>query len=80
MLRVACDVWTNNFGYVGGHATGNGAGTYLLTSPDSTGPIPDGVTRINPQTTIASIVGWWAFDGPTDLPAIAALSPATRTR
>ena len=46
-------------------ATGTGACTYLLTSPDWNGTTRDGATRITLRTRIASIVDWWAGDGPS---------------
>ncbi len=67
------DAWTNNFAYVGHRATGTAAGTYLLVGPGWDGDAADGETVIRLPTTIASIVGRWAVDGPADLPAVRAL-------
>ncbi|MFJ6425881.1 DUF1254 domain-containing protein [Streptomyces hydrogenans] len=70
------DAWTNNFAYVGRRATGTGAGDFLLTPPDWNGEVPAGATRIASPTSVCSIVGRWACDGPDDLPAVAALQQA----
>ncbi|HZV75411.1 MAG TPA: DUF1254 domain-containing protein [Conexibacter sp.] len=64
------DAWTNNFAYVGTRATGSGGGRYLLAPPAWDGNVPDGATRIDFPTRVASIVGRLACDGEQDLPAI----------
>src|ERR1700712_3379804 len=51
------DAWTNNIAYVGTRATGNQAGSFLITPPGWTGSVPDGVTQIPASTTVLSIVG-----------------------
>jgi hypothetical protein len=70
------DAWTNNFAYVGHRATGTGAGTFLLVPPDWDGEAPAGVTPIRFPTAIATIVGRWAVEGETDLPAVDELQRA----
>lgn len=67
------DAWTNNFAYVGRRATGSDHGRYLLTPPGWAGDAPAGATAIPVPTTIATIVGRWACDGPDDLPRVALL-------
>jgi hypothetical protein len=67
------DAWTNNFAYVGRRATGTTAGSFLLVPPGWTGEVPDGARVIEFPTTVASIVGRWACDGPADLAAVRAL-------
>ncbi|SEL88543.1 DUF1254 domain-containing protein [Streptacidiphilus jiangxiensis] len=67
------DAWTNNFAYVGRRATGTKAGTFLLTPPGWHGDVPAGATVISAPTTVFTIVGRWACDGPDDLPTVAAL-------
>jgi hypothetical protein len=70
------DAWTNNFAYIGHRATGTGAGSFLLVGPDWDGGAPDDVTVIRLPTTVASIVGRWAVDGPEDMPAVRQLQAA----
>ena len=73
------DAWTNNFAYVGRRATGTGAGSFLLTPPYWKGSAPAetagtaGASVIEFPTTVGSIVGRWACQGPDDLPAVRAL-------
>ncbi|MEU3434104.1 DUF1254 domain-containing protein [Streptomyces sp. NPDC006863] len=71
------DAWTNNFAYVGRRATGTAAGAFLLTGPGWSGEVPAGTVRIASPTSVASIVGRWACEGPDDLAAVRALQQAT---
>jgi hypothetical protein len=70
------DAWTNNFAYIGHRATGTAAGSFLLVAPGWDGNAPDDVTVIRLPTTVASIVGRWAVDGPDDMPAVRELQAA----
>jgi hypothetical protein len=67
------DAWTNNFAYVGHRATGTGAGKFLLVAPGWAGEPSGGETVIRLPTTVATIVGRWAVNGESDLPAVRAL-------
>ena len=67
------DAWTNNFAYVGRRATGTEAGTFLLVPPGWQGNPPAGTQVIEFPTTVGTIVGRWACDGPADLAAVQAL-------
>jgi len=67
------DAWTNNFAYVGRRATGTRAGSFLLTPPHWKGRAPAQTSVIEFPTTVGSIVGRWACQGPDDLPAVRAL-------
>ena len=67
------DAWTNNFAYVGRRATGTAAGSFLLVPPGWKPEAPDGVPVIEFPTTVATIVGRWACDGPADLDAVRVL-------
>lgn len=67
------DAWTNNFAYVGTRATGNEGGTYVIVPPGWNGDTPDDATVIIAPTTIVSIVGRFACDGPDDIAAVVAL-------
>jgi len=70
------DAWTNNIAYVGRRATGTGAATYLVVPPDWRGNAPDGARVVQSPTTIATIVGRFACDGPDDVPRVRALQEA----
>ena len=67
------DAWTNNFAYVGRRATGTEAGSFLLVPPGWRGEAPAGTQVIEFPTTVGTIVGRWACDGPADLDAVRAL-------
>src|SRR5437764_867583 len=67
------DAWTNNFAYVGRRATGTEAGTFLLVPSGWQGDPPAGAQVIEFPTTVGTIVGRWACDGPADLGAVQAL-------
>ena len=43
------DLYTNNYGYIGSRATGNGAGCYLVSGPEWQGEKPPGIARVIPQ-------------------------------
>ncbi|MGZ4759012.1 MAG: DUF1254 domain-containing protein [Acidimicrobiales bacterium] len=82
------DAWTNNFAYVGTRATGNRPGTFQLTPPGYSGPVPAGATAIEAPTSLLAVVGRVAVDGPDDLDAVhavqdgfslAPLDPSTAT-
>ena len=70
------DAWTNNFAYVGHRATGTKAGAFLLVGPGWAGDTPDDATVVRFPTTIATIVGRWAVDGKSDMPAVRELQSA----
>lgn len=67
------DAWSNNFAYIGRRATGTAEQDWLIVPPNWHGTPPDGVQVISSPTTLASIVGRSACDGPSDLPRVAAL-------
>ncbi|MDH6111222.1 hypothetical protein P3T36_003246 [Kitasatospora sp. MAP12-15] len=67
------DAWTNSFCYLGRRAFGTGEQTWLVVPPGWHGTPPDGVRVISAPTTVATIVGRFACDGPADLPRVAAL-------
>ena len=70
------DAWTNNFAYVGRRATGTGAGAFLLVPPGWQPDGPPAAPVIEFPTTVGTIVGRWACDGPADLDAVHALQGA----
>ncbi|MFF3497052.1 DUF1254 domain-containing protein [Streptomyces sp. NPDC002795] len=68
------DAWSNNFAYVGRRATGTAESAWLITPPGWTGQAPDDVRGvIEAPTTVVSIVGRNACDGPADMPRVQAL-------
>jgi hypothetical protein len=69
------DAWTNNFAYLGSRGSGGGVVDHLLVPPGTTGARPG---AIEVPTTVASIVGRFACDGPQDLPGVAALQRELR--
>jgi hypothetical protein len=40
------DLYTNNYGYMGSRATGNGAGCYAVAGPDWQGATPPGIAKV----------------------------------
>jgi hypothetical protein len=64
------DAWSNNFAYLGRRATGTAEQTWLVVPPGWHGTPPDGVRVITSPTTVATVVGRNACDGPADLPRI----------
>lgn len=65
------DAWSNNFAYVGRRATGTGEGKWLIVPPGWAGEVPDEVTGvIDAPTSVVTIAGRQACDGPADLPRV----------
>ncbi|MFJ3693008.1 DUF1254 domain-containing protein [Streptomyces sp. NPDC090052] len=65
------DAWTNNFAYVGRRATGTGETKWLIVPPGWAGETPEGMTGvIDAPTTVVSIAGRFACEGPADLPRV----------
>jgi hypothetical protein len=50
------DLYTDNYGYMGSRATGNGAGCYLVAGPDWKGETPPGIARSFRSETQFSLV------------------------
>lgn len=68
------DVWSNNFAYLGKRATGTEEGDWVVVPPGWAGAAPDGVRGvIDAPTSVISIVGRYACDGPEDMPRVHAL-------
>lgn len=74
----AIDAWTNNFSYIGTRSIGNDGGKILYTPPNWVGEIPAGFIQVKAPTTIVSLVGRWACEGPEDLHAVTELQKATK--
>ncbi|WP_457031214.1 DUF1254 domain-containing protein [Kitasatospora sp. P5_F3] len=64
------DAWTNNFAYLGRRATGTGALRRLLVPPHWHGTPEPGLEVIECPTTVATVVGRNACEGPADLPRV----------
>jgi hypothetical protein len=71
------DAWSNNFAYLGRRATGTGEGDWLIAPPGWSGSGLDGVRGvrgvIDAPTSVVSVVGRIACDGPDDMPRVRAL-------
>ncbi|MEU0161061.1 DUF1254 domain-containing protein [Streptomyces sp. NPDC006261] len=68
------DAWTNSFAYVGRRATGTAEGEWLVVPPGWAGSVPDGVRGvIDAPTSVVTVAGRYACDGPGDLPRVRAL-------
>ncbi|MEO3974096.1 DUF1254 domain-containing protein [Streptomyces sp. CAU 1734] len=68
------DVWSNNFAYLGKRATGGAGGDWLISPPGWAGSAPAGVRGvIDAPTSVVTIVGRWAYEGPRDMPRVRAL-------
>ncbi|MGO8655804.1 DUF1254 domain-containing protein, partial [Rhizobium ruizarguesonis] len=67
------DMWTDVFASPGWRTTGTAAGQFLVTPPDWTGTVPDGVTRLAAPTPYVWIIGRTKTDGPSDYAAVHAI-------
>jgi hypothetical protein len=69
-LLPMLDMWTNVFASPGWRTTGTKAGNFLVTLPGWSGPVPDGMTRIDAPTPYVWIIGRTKTDGPADYDAV----------
>ncbi|MEV0008431.1 DUF1254 domain-containing protein [Streptomyces sp. NPDC047973] len=68
------DAWGNSFAYLGSRATGTGKGDWLIVPPGWSGTVPDELSGvIDAPTSVVSVVGHLACDGPGDMPRVRAL-------
>jgi hypothetical protein len=67
------DAFGQVFAYVGSRATGSTGGTFLLTGPNWTGQIPNGMYQILIPTNIAWISNRIFVNGTSDLPNVHAI-------
>lgn len=68
------DAWGNAFAYLGPRATGTGEGDWMVVPPGWAGTVPDAVSGvIDAPTSVVSVVGRLACDGPDDMPRVRAL-------
>jgi len=62
------DAYTNVFGYIGHRATGEKAGTYLITGPAWKGTVPNGVKKIiAAPTSFVWVIGRTLVDNEADM-------------
>jgi hypothetical protein len=62
------DMYTFNFAYVGGHATGNGAGSFMLIGPRWSGETPPGIKSvIRSETDFAFVLYRTQLFNPGDI-------------
>ncbi|MEU5166528.1 DUF1254 domain-containing protein [Streptomyces mutomycini] len=67
------DAWSNAFAYLGPRVT-TGEGDWLIVPPGWAGTVPGGVSGvIDAPTSVVSVVGRLACDGPGDMPRVRAL-------
>jgi hypothetical protein len=65
---MLADLYTCNYGYIGGRATGNGAGNYMIAGPSWKGETPEGVQKVFRCETDFSLVRYRTqLFGPDDL-------------
>jgi hypothetical protein len=69
-LLPMLDMWTNVFASPGWRTTGTKAGNFLVTLPGWSGPVPDGMTRIDAPTPYVWIIGRTKTGGPADYDAV----------
>jgi hypothetical protein len=68
------DLFTYNFAYIGSRATGQDAGSYLITGPRWHGTKPPGIKAVFPsETDLVMTLTRTALDGPEDVPAVRAV-------
>ncbi|MEU1482666.1 DUF1254 domain-containing protein [Streptomyces sp. NPDC005752] len=68
------DAWSNAFAYLGPRVTGAGEGDWMIVPPGWAGTVPDGVSGvIDAPTSVVSVVGRLACDGPEDMPRVRSL-------
>ncbi|MEU9064657.1 DUF1254 domain-containing protein [Streptomyces sp. NPDC048430] len=68
------DAWGNAFAYLGTRATGTDEGDWMVVPPGWAGTVPDVVSGvIDAPTSVVSVLGRLACDGPEDMPRVRAL-------
>lgn len=68
------DAWSNAFAYLGPRGTGTGEGDWMIVPPGWSGTVPDVVSGvIDAPTSVVSVFGRIACDGPGDLARVRAL-------
>lgn len=67
------DAYGSTSAYVGSRTTGSDGGTYLITGPQWSGQIPDGMTMLKSPTNLAWIQGRILVKGPDDVMNVRAI-------
>jgi hypothetical protein len=62
------DMYTDNYGYIGSRATGNGAGCYLVAGPEWKGATPPGIAKaFRSETQFSLVIYRTQLFNPTDM-------------
>jgi len=69
-LLPMLDMWTDVFASPGWRTTGTKAGNFLVTPPNWTGTVPEGMTRLPAPTPYVWVIGRTKTDGAADYPAV----------
>ena len=69
-LLPMLDMWTDVFASPGWRTTGTKAGNFLVTPPDWTGTVPEGMTHLPAPTPYVWTIGRTRTDGPADYAAV----------
>ena len=72
-LLPMMDAWTNVFATTGSRTTGTKSGTFVITGPNWSGPMPDGMRQLKSPTNMVWILGRTQTNGPSDYSAVHAL-------
>jgi hypothetical protein len=72
-LLPMMDAWTNVFATPGSRTTGTKSGTFVITGPNWSGPVPDGMQQLKSPTNMVWILGRTQTNGPSDYSAVHAL-------
>jgi hypothetical protein len=65
------DLYTDNYGYMGSRATGNGAGCYLVSGPDWKGKTPKGIKKaFRSETQFTLVIYRTQLFNPADMPNV----------
>jgi len=68
------DLYMHNYFWVGTRTTGSGSGNYLITGPDWSGDLPEGITDlIYTETWVTYFIIRTVVNGPEDEPAVNAI-------
>lgn len=74
------DMYTDNYGYIGSRATGNGAGCYMVDGPNWKGEIARGIAKeFRSETQFSLVVYRTQLFDPADMDNVKKSRPATRS-
>jgi hypothetical protein len=69
-LLPMLDAWTNVFATPGSRTTGTQPGTFVITGPDWSGTVPEGMQQLKSPTNVVWILGRTQTNGPHDYSAV----------